>query len=230
MTFIDRIVDPRRPFVESFRPFQQRIADIGVINSLAQLVIKCTAPGVPDFYQGTELWDLSLVDPDNRRPVDYERRKAFLDELRSLEPAVDTVQRLLEGRVDGRVKMYTMIRALAVRHGLRDTFMQGDYVPLAASGPAGDRVFAFARVHDGPLAITCVPRLVASMLARGVALPLGEECWGDTRLLVPPMLLPPRALTNAFTGEAVAVTADGTGASALRVADLFAHFPVAIVS
>ena len=230
LAFIDRALDPRRPFLESFRPFQQRAAEIGIVNSLAQLVIKCTAPGVPDFYQGTELWDLSLVDPDNRRPVDYDRRRVLLDELRSVPASVDAARRLLDARADGRVKMYTMIRALAVRHALRDTFMHGDYVPLSAAGVSADRVFAFARVQDGRIAITCVPRLVGSLPPRGLTPPLGAECWADTRVVLPAVLTPSEPLVHAFTGERIAVSTDGHGASALMLAQLLAHFPVAVVS
>jgi (1->4)-alpha-D-glucan 1-alpha-D-glucosylmutase len=230
LTFIDRVLDPRRPFLESFRPFQQRAAEIGMVNGLAQLVIKCTAPGVPDFYQGSELWDFSLVDPDNRRPVDYERRQALLAELRQLDPSIDAAQRLLEARADGRVKMYTMIRALAVRHARRSLFMHGDYVPLSAGGASKECVFAFARVHEGRAAVVCVPRLVVSLPTRGSSLPLGADCWRDTHLVLPREMVSPEPLVHAFTGERIAVGRDAGGASTLPVADLLAHFPAAILT
>src|SRR5207248_3593431 len=114
LRFVDAILDTRRPnpFLDAFRPFAARVAELGIYNSLAQLVVKIAAPGVPDFYQGTELWDLTLVDPDNRRPVDYEKRRQTLPCLRN--PA-----ELLEQRADGRIKMFVMHRGLQARADLR---------------------------------------------------------------------------------------------------------------
>src|SRR5439155_17552366 len=107
-------------FLHAVEPFEARIAEIGIYNSLAQLLIKITAPGVPDFYQGTELWDLNLVDPDNRRQVDYDRRRRALVDAARCTPA-----QLLEQRADGRIKMFVMHRALGARAGLRDVYQDG---------------------------------------------------------------------------------------------------------
>ena len=127
------ILERRRPnpFLAVFEPFQARIAELGIYNSLAQLLIKITAPGVPDFYQGNELWDLSLVDPDNRRPVDYEKRRAALSDVASA-----TAASLLDSRADGRVKMFVAHRALAARAAWRETYEQGDYRAVANGGRA----------------------------------------------------------------------------------------------
>src|SRR5207249_9990311 len=149
LRFAQALLDPARaaPFLDDFTRFQTRVAAFGVLNSLAQLVIKVTAPGVPDFYQGTELWDLSLVDPDNRRPVDYEERRGVLAALTSCAtPDSQCASELLEHRADGRVKMFVTARALAARAGWRNVYERGEYVPLEVAGGRRDCLFAFGRV------------------------------------------------------------------------------------
>jgi (1->4)-alpha-D-glucan 1-alpha-D-glucosylmutase len=195
LRFIDDVLDRRRPFLQAFLPFQSRVAELGVYNSLAQLLVKITAPGVPDFYQGTELWDLSLVDPDNRRPVDYAVRARILQEVLQTAPTA-----LLDERADGRVKMCVMIRALRERAALRDLFDHGRYVPLSVEGSHADHLFTFAR-HGELTAITCVPRLVAGLCGDRRTPPVGAEIWGDTRILL-----------RASSGEHERVGLDGTEA------------------
>ncbi len=181
LRFVDDILDRRRPFLPAFLPFQARVAELGVYNSLAQLLVKITAPGVPDFYQGTELWDLSLVDPDNRHPVDYARRERMLQDIADASPAL-----LLDERADGRVKMFVMNRALGQRATLRDTFDRGSYVPLWVDGSHRDHVFAFARRDGESTTITCVPRLVGGLLGDRPIPPVGPDVWGDSRIMLPP--------------------------------------------
>jgi len=241
--FVRAILDRRRPnlFLAAFEPFQARIAELGIYNSLAQLVIKITAPGVPDFYQGTELWDLALVDPDNRRPVDYARRREVLSEMGSA-----AASDLLERRADGRVKMFVAHRALAARAALREVYERGDYVPLQAAGARRDCAFAFARVGAGPagvspagasqagsganapaVAITCVPRLVGSLMADGAAPPIGRQVWADTRIELPAGIAE-RTFRDTFTGATVAADEDG-GAATISAAAMFERFPVALL-
>jgi len=148
LAFADALLS-NETFIASFERLQRRVAYFGFINSLAQLVLKITSPGVPDFYQGTELWDFSLVDPDNRRPVDYAARRRLADEIRNAEPAA-----LLRNWSDGRVKMFTMIKALDVRRRYDETFRRGAYRAI----DAGEHVCAFARGDD---VVVAVPRLVA---------------------------------------------------------------------
>src|SRR5262249_27690679 len=149
----------------SFLEFQARVAELGIYNSLAQLVIKITAPGVPDFYQGTEFWDLNLVDPDNRRPVDYENRCRTLAGLKACAtPAGECAGELLAQRADGRVKMFVTTRALHARHERLDIYEAGEYLPLQSAGARRNCLFAFARVGDAGAAITAVPRLVATLI------------------------------------------------------------------
>src|SRR5258706_5722433 len=135
LRFADGILG-NKPFLEAFVGFQRRIAFFGFLNGLAQVVLKATAPGVPDFYQGTELWDFSLVDPDNRRPVDYAARAAMLAKM----PAAPT---LLRRWTDGRVKLFVTQRSLALRAAHTALFRDGAYTPL----DAGPNVVAFTRTH-----------------------------------------------------------------------------------
>src|SRR5437867_10134279 len=159
----------------------------GALNSLAQTLIKITAPGVPDFYQGTELWDLSLVDPDNRRPVDWALRRRLLGELeRALASTSDRAGfafGLFKEKEDGRVKLYIIREALALRRARPTLIAAGDYRALEARGALAEHLCAFARVGADGAALTVVPRLLAR---RGFeAPPLGREYWEDTTLVVP---------------------------------------------
>jgi (1->4)-alpha-D-glucan 1-alpha-D-glucosylmutase len=223
LRFVDDILDPRRPFLPAFLPFQSRVAELGVYNSLGQLLIKVTAPGVPDFYQGTELWDLSLVDPDNRRPVDYPRREQVLQELAEASPS-----RLLDARADGRLKMFVMNRALNQRAALRETFERGSYVPLGADGPRREHVFGFARRDGATTVVTCVPRLVAGLLADRRTPPIGREVWEHTRVMLPRDPARPAAFRNAMTGALVDTHIDNDAAW-LEAAAVFADLPVALL-
>jgi (1->4)-alpha-D-glucan 1-alpha-D-glucosylmutase len=231
--FVAAALDRRRanPFLESFEPFQARVADLGLYNSLAQLLIKITAPGVPDFYQGTELWDLNLVDPDNRRPVDYERRRQVLAELRATtgtHEGLSEIEDLLAHRADGRVKLFATTRALSVRAELREAYDHGEYLPLEIAGTKRDSVFAFARRHEKRLAMTCVPRLIGSLLPDGGA-PLGEAVWADTRIALPPDVrnIGP-CFRDAFTGAHLELECLD-GRMAFSAAKAFSRFPIALL-
>jgi (1->4)-alpha-D-glucan 1-alpha-D-glucosylmutase len=228
--FVEAILDRRRPnpFLQAFLPFQARVAEFGIYNGLAQLLIKVTAPGVPDFYQGTEFWDLNLVDPDNRQPVDYEKRQRTLACLQSAASSLPAAE-LLEHRNDGRVKLFVTNQALAARRQWRDVYERGDYVPLQTSGARRDSVFAFARTQGDAVAITCVPRLIASVIPEGTAPPLGAV-WLDTRIDLPGPTASAygRAYRDVFTNAVVEpVMADG--ALAIPAAMLFDRFPVALL-
>jgi (1->4)-alpha-D-glucan 1-alpha-D-glucosylmutase len=228
--FIRRVLDPAtgRAFIDDLRPLAIRVAHAGAWNSLAQSVIKVTAPGVPDFYQGTEIWDLSLVDPDNRRPVDYEQRAAMLDRIvpRGVDAALPSPARadLLEGRLDGRIKLYTIARALRARGADPALFHHGAYLPLAPAGVRAAHVFAFARVLQGAAMLTVVPRLTTTMVPDAQTPPVGDV-WGDTRVQVPTAVGPTR-FVDVFTGERI--EAD-PATRELPVADILRHFPVALL-
>src|SRR5205085_10481475 len=153
--FVARIlnVETNGPFLEDLGRFQKRINHYGLFNSLAQTLLKITAPGVPDTYQGTELWDFSLVDPDNRRPVDYERRREMLRELRANVEASgrrlpELTRELLARKEDGRIKLYVTYRALHCRREDPRLFTIGEYLPVEAAGPRQEHVFGFVRRHE----------------------------------------------------------------------------------
>jgi (1->4)-alpha-D-glucan 1-alpha-D-glucosylmutase len=201
------------------------VAELGIYNSLAQLLIKITAPGIPDFYQGTELWELSLVDPDNRRPVDYAVRRSLLEGFAGADSAC-VAESLLETRTDGRVKLWTMARALGARTAMRDVFEEGDYVPLRATGAKQASMFAFARRLGDRMTITCVPRLVATLVGEARTPPLGSSIWEDTRIDVPDPQDERRnpRFRNVFTGHTLCAC-DGS----IEAAKIFERFPVGLL-
>ena len=224
--FVEMVLSPSNiAFRRDFVAFASRIARHGVYNSLAQLAIKIGAPGVPDFYQGTELWDFSLVDPDNRRPVDYTRRRELLDALPAPDsPEPSLVSELLAHPEDDRLKLFASATMLRARRAAHDVFRCGSYEPLAVEGSAREHVFAFARVLGQRQAIVAVPRLVATLRPDGDA-PIGDT-WRDTRIAVPDTA--PRCYRQAFTGACANVIEDG-GRRWIRAADAFAHFPIAFL-
>jgi (1->4)-alpha-D-glucan 1-alpha-D-glucosylmutase len=233
LRFVDAILDRRRagPFLQSFEELWRRVAELGIYNSLSQALIKITAPGVPDFYQGTELWDFNLVDPDNRRPVDYRRRRAILAGLGETGTSFDSgglVEELLNTRHDGRIKTFVIRRALAARARYHDAFESGEYVRLEAGGGRRDSVFAFARLHPDGTLLTCVPRLPASLVPDASTPPLGSAIWGDTVLELADAA-PPGAFVDVFTGARLEPTLVDNR-RVLQAARLFARFPVALLA
>jgi (1->4)-alpha-D-glucan 1-alpha-D-glucosylmutase len=218
--FVEKILSSPG-FLADFAPFAARVARAGRISSLAQVAVKCAAPGVPDVYQGTELWDLSLVDPDNRRPVDFERRARLLAELdRELARGIGRAalaRRLssVDALADGRAKLHLLRTALRLRQALKELFEAGDYRPLAAEGPLARHVFAFTRGTPGRALVCAVPRLVLGPLEAGD----GAVRWQGALPLLPGL---PRRWRDAVTGE----VREGP---ALPLAELFADFPVALL-
>jgi glycogen operon protein len=203
-------------FVADVRAFCEALAPAAATNGLAQALLRYCSPGVADTYQGTELWNQSLVDPDNRRPVDYGRRRAMLAEIarRKGEPR-QLVADLLGRYEDGAVKLYVTHVALAARRDRRDLFLRGDYEPL----PGDDHVVAFARSYGAERLVCCVPRLPLGLTKGAPAFPLGEAAWGDRALALP------RAgrYRNALTGAALEARGE------LALAEVFADFPVALL-
>lgn len=227
-SFVQAVLRPAtgRAFLAAMAPLRRRVAHVGSMNSLSALLLKCTAPGVPDFYQGTELWDFSLVDPDNRRPVDFALRARLLRQLRRRRPSVALAQELLEAREDGRIKLYVTLQALACRRELPQLFADGSYEPLDVQGQHATRVVAFARRLNDAAVIVAVPRLIAGMMPDSNAMPLGPEVWGDTHIILPADL-PEMVFRNRLTGERIE---RGTYAPrVLACADLFSVFPVAML-
>ena len=208
-------------FWRGFRPFQQRVALHGAVNALAQLTIKLGAPGVPDFYQGTELWDFSLVDPDNRRPVDFSARASMLAELDSGEWSGVRLQQLVDEWQDGRIKLHVTSRGLRLRNDLPELFALGAYEPLAATGKQRGKVLAFARQYAGEwVAFVATVRSAGSPDA--ASMPRGDV-WGTTTLRVPPGA--PGRWRNVLSAEVVAARPAG----GLALADVLRDAPVAIL-
>ncbi len=181
-------------------------------------MLKIASPGVPDIYQGTELWDLSLVDPDNRRPVDFVRRSDMLDEITDVGPSAELAKELLSNWRDGRIKLYLTHLGLSFRRANAALFSEGDYVPLEVVGRHAERVLAFARRYEDTWAVAVVPRLVA-----GLGFPPLGDIWRDTAVLLPESAS--GTWLNVFTGEPLAASG-----GAISLCDAFAQLPVAVVS
>jgi (1->4)-alpha-D-glucan 1-alpha-D-glucosylmutase len=177
----------RNTFPNLFQSVAEQVAQLGAINSLSQVLIKLTAPGVPDIYQGNEMWDLSLVDPDNRRPVDYEKSRLALACLAQSSP-----DDLLGNWRDGRIKLFLTHRLLRYRREHFDLFAKGDYLPIQCSGAFAESVLAYARRHEGQMLVVIAPRLSGRL-----GFPPIGECWQDTALDFQPGL----RLRDIFTGR-----------------------------
>jgi (1->4)-alpha-D-glucan 1-alpha-D-glucosylmutase len=232
LIFIDAVTDagPGNEFLKDFRPFQKMISSFGMFNSLSETLLKITSPGVPDFFQGTEIWNYSLVDPDNRRPVDYEKRARMLDRIRKQEADGEAAAfaRGLAGRMQtGEIKLFLIYKALNCRRDNRELYDAGEYIPLEIEGPAAYRVCAFARRLRECAAVAVVPRFLTGLL-RDPAAGIGDEAlWGGTFVVVPFEEAGVR-YRNIFTGEIFAVERRD-GASLLPLARLFANFPAALL-
>src|SRR5919197_3717353 len=232
--YITRVLDPQtqEAFLEDFRVFQRRLSHYGLFNSLAQTRLKITAPGVPDTYQGAELWDWSLVDPDNRRAVDYKRRYDMLRALQERLAAAGEdrralVRELLTHKEDGRIKLYVTTLALNCRRMHPGLFSSGSYVPAQGRGTKGQYVFGFSRSQGHRAAIVAVPRLIGGLLAGPHEAPLGEAVWQDTRLLVPGIDAH-WDWRNVLTGEPVVIAADD-GQPTPALEQLLGQCPVALL-
>jgi (1->4)-alpha-D-glucan 1-alpha-D-glucosylmutase len=211
--------EPR--FVETIGEILPALKLFGAVNSLAQVVLKIASPGLPDFYQGTEMWDLSLVDPDNRRPVDYEVRRRALEEMQ--EKAMSTgdpgvCREVLERLDDGRVKLWTMHRALELRNRMAEVFQRGEYVPVDVTKDYAEHVIGFSR---GGRVLAVVPRFAYTLMDGKARLPLGSA-WGCGEVVVEEMA--GALVENVFTGERIAVGQDGR----IALKALFAEFPVGL--
>jgi (1->4)-alpha-D-glucan 1-alpha-D-glucosylmutase len=214
-------------FLRSLAPFARRVAWLGMLNSISQLVLKVVSPGVPDLYQGTERWDLSLVDPDNRRPVDFAGQTARLAALAPLldAPREAAVRDLMRRWTDGDVKLFVTAAALRLRKTRRDIFLEGDYRPLAGRGLAAGHIVAFARRRGAEAVLAVVPRLVAGFLGweHGERPPAGAA-WAGTDLVLPPDLAG-LSWRNVFTGRAMGSRGEGLPAS-----DVLTDLPWALLT
>ncbi len=215
-----------REFLDSFREFQKKLAYFGMLNGLSQSLLKIASPGVADFYQGTELWDLHLVDPDNRGPVDFARRMAALRELAAPQSsAPDYVRNLVENWTDGRAKLFLIWKALRFRRDHSDLFHQGEFLSLQSAGCRAGNVIAFARKTDTSSVLVAIPRWLTQLPAAPDR-KLGDFDWCDTSVVLPSGL--PSQWTSILTQSQLS-SENRNGAQHLPVNDLFRDFPVAFL-
>jgi (1->4)-alpha-D-glucan 1-alpha-D-glucosylmutase len=239
LQFVDRLLDrsPENHFWADFLSFQEDVAAYGIINSLAQTTLKMTCPGLPDFYQGAELWDLNLVDPDNRRPVDFAKRARILKQMQeNLDPPStgsslveealtagrerQLAESLWETRADGRVKLFLIYSGLRARRAYRDLFETGAYLPASVTGSRAQHIVAFFRVRRNDHALVVVPRFVTSLAGPGER-PTGRDIWEDTRIHLPGNA--PPAWHDTLTRNTLHAQNE------IYLGDVLTTFPVAIL-
>jgi malto-oligosyltrehalose synthase/4-alpha-glucanotransferase len=218
--FAVKLLDKHQPFWKSFQKLHHKIRDFGIINSLVQVLLKFTCPGVPDVYQGCERWDFSFVDPDNRRPVDYEYLKKSLDAVSETDEIEEVLQQLWSMRADARIKTWLVHRLLQLRTAHADLFAYGDYIPLQTEGRYKEHVLAFARRYKLEWVIVIVPLHLAALLHREDKSEL-EPDWSDTMVVLPKEVAP--EWSDLLRG--------GTGKNerGIRVADVFGPVPFAVL-
>jgi len=230
--FVDLILkdSPGNDFLHDFASFQRLTSACGIFNSLSQTLLKITSPGIPDFYQGNELWDFSLVDPDNRRAVDYSLRIKLLHELLQKEAAeglMETARETVATRNDGRIKLHLTSKALCFRRDNRELFEKGRYLPLAVEGSCKENVCAFERSINDSSVLVVVPRFCSRLMTDNEALPLGQKVWLDTRI-IQQFDTASSCYRNVFTGEVLKLD-QNEGVLTLAVADILSEFPVALL-
>jgi (1->4)-alpha-D-glucan 1-alpha-D-glucosylmutase len=215
--------------------FARKISDAGFVNSLVQLALKMTAPGVPDFYQGTELWDFNLVDPDNRRRVDFALRQRQLNEILGTDDvdSEDFADSIGRRWPDAIVKLWVTARSLSLRRHWGDVFTFGEYIPLTAKGEAADHIVAFARRHEDKCAVSVVPRHVYRLCEGNVAAEFAEAhgslrsgIWRGTQLALPPDC--GRVWSCRISNRTYDL--DEVAEPSIDVGELFRSFPVALLT
>src|SRR6267143_1343717 len=227
-SFIAEILDSRRDnaFLRDFATFHNHIAYCAMINGLSQTRLKIISTGIPEFCEGSELWDFRLVDPDNRQPVDFTKRKVALARMQQGKEAQLTcvADGLAKSWRDGRIKLYLIWKALnyRLRHG--KLFSQGDFSLATASGIRQENVSVYCRRKEGEWLLVAFPKWLASAGAVENS-PSQPQFWGDTHLLLPATA--PALWQNVFTGEELSASKTASGQPSLRLTELFRYFPVA---
>ncbi len=232
MSFIEATLNNtrRNKFLKDFQAFQKKISHYGIYNSLSQTLLKITSPGIPDFYQGTEFWDFSLVDPDNRRPVDYNIRIKMLEELKRNDeemPLSEFAKELTINKDNGKIKLYLMYKTLNYRKANREIFERGEYSPLEAMGEKATNVCSFVRKFGNSTVLVVAPRFITRLIQQPENLPFGKEVWKDSVIIVPHEETE-KKYRNIFTGEVV-TTIPHKEATILYLSEIFTHFPVALM-
>jgi (1->4)-alpha-D-glucan 1-alpha-D-glucosylmutase len=233
--FAEQLLSLKGPFFAEFKCFHQIIDFFGKLNSLSQVLLKLTCPGLPDLYQGTELWDFNMVDPDNRRPVDYDLRRRLLDLLK--ERWRDDFKQpdsraffswLFNHRHSQGAKLFLIWRTLNFRRAHEELFRDGEYIPLSISGTKCQHVCAFARQLHGEAIVVVVPRLLFSLTNGVENFPFGREMWKDTAVEIP-HLIRGKEYRDVLTGGSVKPAGNGRH-SAIAMSDMLKLFPVALLT
>ncbi len=229
--FVANALDPSpgNAFLEDFRQFQAPIANCGMWNSLSQLLLKIASPGMPDFYQGNELWCLDLVDPDNRHPVDYGLRRSMMEKLGAKDDdgkAGLLLQRLVASPCDGAIKLYITSRALRFRKDHAELFSHGSYTPILGAGSRSNNVVAFARGLESKTVIAVTGRFFLKMCNSHRA-PVGDV-WGNTCIVLPKKIETQR-FQDVFTGQTIAVE-NRDGKLSLPLTAVFSHCSAALLA
>ncbi len=218
---------PKNKFLADFPQFQRRVARLGMFNSLSQCLLKMTSPGVPDIYQGNDLWQFNLVDPDNRRPIDYDQPRRLLEKIpTACQPPQEFRDALLANMENGLIKLYLTQRTLRVRKKEALLFQKGGYFPLKVKGSKAEHVCAFVREYEGRSVIVAVPRLYATLLGEDFESPSNDALWGDTGVEIP--FTEKRCYQQAFTDACIPIDQTEHGRF-LPAAKLFQNFPVALL-
>lgn len=218
--FIKQILDEKNPFLKEALPFIRKISRYGMIYSLTQTLLKTTVPGVPDVYQGCELWDLSLVDPDNRRAVDYELRWNMLQDIRNSGDMASLIRVMTDNWTSGKIKLFTLFKILQERKDLADLFRYGRYIPAQVEGDRKRHAIGFYRNYNDQWSLSAAPRRLSSIMAHE-EMPL-SPLWRNTHIRIPSKA--PKIWKNVFTDETYAFD------DLMYFKDIFAHFPVVFLT
>ncbi|MCF8055956.1 MAG: malto-oligosyltrehalose synthase [Desulfocapsa sp.] len=231
--FVEGVLSgPDSAFMTEFLAFQQEISWFGMLNSLSQAFLKLVVPGIPDIYQGCELWRFSMVDPDNRRPVDFQKRQAMLfpmlDRLKDRAEKALLQKELLANLQDGRAKMYLIAQTLSLRNSWPDVFMQGSYLPLEVTGVKSRHICAFARKNGRRMIIAVAPMLYMTLMQGEKHLPLGNTVWKDTVVNLPQELVG-RKVENIYWDGSEKSTEVVSSSTHMQVGHLLQSWPVALL-
>ena len=221
LRFVERILssETNREFLQDFRAFQEKVAYFGMINGLSQTLLKIASPGVPDFYQGSELWDLRLVDPDNRGPIDFAKRAAAVETLAEADSA-QLPRNLIGNWQDGCIKLYLIWKAISFRRDHADLFREGEFIPLQSAGAYSRNVAAFIRKRGNSFVLAAVPRWLSTVPAKGN----GVFDWSDTAIAVPGNF--PSESSSILTRRKLSLKKEA-GQQRVMASDLFQDFTVA---
>jgi (1->4)-alpha-D-glucan 1-alpha-D-glucosylmutase len=228
--FVKALLNPsaENRFLRDFLPFQNYIAQIGLWSSLSQSLLKLASPGVPDIYQGNEVYDLSLVDPDNRQPVDYSHRQEVFEGIRKPDGGSEmSISRMLEAPEADGLKLFVIAKALCLRKQLADLFQEGEYLPVRVEGAKARNLVAFIRKTRDKSVLLIVPRLIAGLVGNRETPPIGPHIWEDTEIVLPSTASP--GFRDIFTARTFEVSnSEARSGRRIAVAELLRDFPLAL--